>query len=231
MPGVRAPPTSAAAIWAPTTSPSGSATCTRQTEPRKLTASTRAVAPASGAKPHRLGADERDDRARRWRIRRGAARASRGLDGSAVGDAPEPVREADELGDEGGPGALVELGRGRDLLEPPGRHDADPIAERERLLLVVGHEQGRRADADLDAPDLLAQLAADLGVERRERFVEQEDLGLDRQRASQRDALLLAAGELVRVVAPVTCRGRRARAARPTRRRRSAASTPRSRSP
>ena len=41
---------------------------------------------------------------------------------------------------------LVELGRRRDLLQPAGRHHADPIAEGQCLLLVVGHEQGRRAD-------------------------------------------------------------------------------------
>jgi electron transfer flavoprotein alpha subunit len=51
--------------------------------------------------------------------------------------------------------------------------------------------------------DLVVQLAqpapqflAHLGVERAERLVEQQHLGLDRQRAGQRDALALAAGEL-----------------------------------
>ena len=38
-----------------------------------------------------------------------------------------------------------------------------------------------------------------LRVERRERLVEQQHRRLDRQRAGDRDALLLAAGELVRV--------------------------------
>ena len=40
---------------------------------------------------------------------------------------------------------------------------------------------------------------ADLGVERAERLVEQQHLRLDRERAGERHALALAAGELVRV--------------------------------
>ena len=44
-----------------------------------------------------------------------------------------------------------------------------------------------------------AQLLAHLGVERAERLVQQQHLRLDRQRAGQRDALALAAGELVRI--------------------------------
>ncbi len=49
----------------------------------------------------------------------------------------------------------------------------------------------------LDLADLLAQRHADLGVERRQRLVEQQQLGLGRQRPGERHALLLAAGELV----------------------------------
>ena len=48
-------------------------------------------------------------------------------------------------------------------------------------------------------PQPAAQLLAHLGVERAERLVQQQHLGFDRQRARQRDALPLAAGELVRV--------------------------------
>ncbi len=40
------------------------------------------------------------------------------------------------------------------------------------------------------------QFLAHLGVERAERLVEQQHLGLDRERARQRDALALAAGKL-----------------------------------
>ena len=44
-----------------------------------------------------------------------------------------------------------------------------------------------------------AQFLAHLGVERAERFVEQQHARLDRQRARQGDALALAAGQLRRI--------------------------------
>jgi hypothetical protein len=53
----------------------------------------------------------------------------------------------------------------------------------------------------LDPPDLVAELAADLGVQCGQWLVEQQHPGLDRQRPGQRDPLLLAAGDLVRVAA------------------------------
>ena len=83
----------------------------------------------------------------------------------------------------------------------PVAHDADPVGHGQRLLLVVGDEQGGGAEPLLQGADLLAQLQPDLGVERGQRLVEQQHVRLDRQRPGQRDALLLAAGQLVRVLA------------------------------
>ncbi len=77
------------------------------------------------------------------------------------------------------------------------RHHADPIGDAERFLLVVGHEQRRDAELGLDPADLVAQREADLGVERRQRLVEQEHLGLHGERPGEGDALLLAARQLV----------------------------------
>ena len=142
----------------------------------------------------------------------------------AVGRTRDPVGEADELGHEARLRSVVELRRSGDLLEAAGRHDADPIAHRQGLLLVVGDEEGRDPDHDLDPPDLLAELATDLGVEGRQRLVEQEHLRLDGQRPGERDSLLLAAGHLVRVATGLAGRGRRGRASR-----RLAASAPRCR--
>ncbi len=48
----------------------------------------------------------------------------------------------------------------------------------------------------LDGAQLGAHVLAQLEVERRQRLVEQHHLRLDRKRAGDRDALLLAAGEL-----------------------------------
>ncbi len=58
-----------------------------------------------------------------------------------------------------------------------------------------------RPDLGLDALELDLHLAAQLEVERAERLVEQQHLGVVDQRAGERDALLLAAGELGRLAA------------------------------
>ena len=82
----------------------------------------------------------------------------------------------------------------------PLPHDADPVRHGQGFLLVVGDEQGRGAEPLLQRADLLPQLQPDLGVQRGQRLVEQQYPGLDGQRPGQRDALLLAAGQLVRVL-------------------------------
>ena len=64
---------------------------------------------------------------------------------------------------------------------------------------VVGDED--EGDAEL-APELvekLDHLRLDRDVERGDRLVADDELGLERQRAGDGDALALAAGELVRV--------------------------------
>ena len=111
-----------------------------------------------------------------------------------------PAHHADELGHERGSRIGVELIRRGDLLEPALPHDADPVRHGQRLLLVVGDEQSGGAEPLLQGADLLAQLQPDLGVQGGQRLVEQQHPGLDGQRAGQGDALLLAAGELVRVL-------------------------------
>ena len=86
-----------------------------------------------------------------------------------------------------------------DLLDLAAVHDGDAVGDRERLLLVVGDVDRRDPELELDAADLLAQLDAHLRVERRERLVEQQHARLDRERPRERDALLHAARELVRI--------------------------------
>jgi hypothetical protein len=94
---------------------------------------------------------------------------------------------------------VVQLVRRVDLLELAVAHDPDPVGHRQGFFLVVGDEQGRGTEPLLDRADLLAQLQADLGVQRGQRLVQQQQPGLDGQRPGQRDPLLLAAGQLVRV--------------------------------
>ena len=92
----------------------------------------------------------------------------------------------------------VELVRAAALEQPALVHDADAVGERERLLLVVGDEDRGDAQLALDPAHGAPQLLADAGVERAERLVQQQHLRPVRQRARQRDALLLAARELRR---------------------------------
>ena len=80
-----------------------------------------------------------------------------------------------------------------DLHEAAGAGDADPIAERERLRVIVGDIDGRNLAQRFQGVELRAQLVADLGVEVADRLVEQERFRLRHQRAPQRRALLLPA--------------------------------------
>ena len=79
-----------------------------------------------------------------------------------------------------------------------GVHDGDPVGHRERFLLVVRHVQERDADLALDLFELDLHLPAELEVERTERLVEQQHRGPVHERARERDALALAARQLLR---------------------------------
>ena len=121
--------------------------------------------------------------------------------------AHEPVAEladgAEEARDEAVGGPVVELARAADLLDPRVVHHGDPVGDRHRLLLVVRDEQRRHLDLLVQPAQPLAQLRADLRVERAERLVEQQHARLDGERARQRHPLALAAGELVGVAVGV----------------------------
>ena len=75
----------------------------------------------------------------------------------------------------------------------------DPVGDVERLLLVVGDQDGGDVDLVVEAAQPRPQVRADLGVEGAERLVEQQHLRVDGERAGQRHPLALAAGELGRV--------------------------------
>ena len=77
------------------------------------------------------------------------------------------------------------------------------VGERERLVLVVGHEDRGGHGLGEHMRDIAAKLFPERRVERAERLVEQHQRRADRERAGERDALLLAAGELVRVAVGV----------------------------
>ena len=107
-------------------------------------------------------------------------------------------RGADEGGDEGVGRAVVELERRADLLDIAVAHDDDAVGHRHRLDLVVRDVDRRGAEALVQRADLGAHRHAELGVEVRERLVEEEDRRVAHDGAAHRDALALAAGELAR---------------------------------
>ncbi len=77
-------------------------------------------------------------------------------------------------------------------------HDGQAIGHRERLFLVVGDVQERDSDLLLECAQFDLEGAAQLGIERTQRLVEQQDGRTKDERPGERDALLLAARELVR---------------------------------
>ena len=77
-------------------------------------------------------------------------------------------------------------------------HHGDAVGQDQRLFLVVGDEDRGQAELALQATDLELHGLAQLAVERTERLVEQQQPRVEDDGTGQRDALLLAAGELAR---------------------------------
>ena len=102
-------------------------------------------------------------------------------------------------------------------MRPSVEHE-DPVGEHDRLVDVVGDEQDRRAVARAQVAQQGVHPDAGERVERAERLVEQQQLGVADQRPGQRDALLLAAGQLARPGRSRPARPTSASAARPRRR-------------
>src|SRR5262249_25299411 len=109
----------------------------------------------------------------------------------------------EKAGNEGSGGMEVDVrrvavGRRADLHDFPIRHYRDPVRHHHRLILVMGHQEYRDADAALNFLDLDLQLLAQLAVERTQGFIEKQGVGLEHQSPSKGNALLLPAGEFVR---------------------------------
>src|SRR5262249_1713819 len=113
--------------------------------------------------------------------------------------ARDDVGRPDELVDEKRLRPVVDFsGRGH-LLDRSARHHRDAVRHGQRLLLVVGDEDGGDAVRALQALDLDLHVEAQILVERAERLVEQQHLRIGGKAARERGALLLAAGELARL--------------------------------
>ena len=87
--------------------------------------------------------------------------------------------------------------RSADLLNLARRHHGDAVGHGQRLFLVVGDEHERDAGFFLELLELHPHGLAQLEIERRQRFVEQEDLRARRHGAAERHALLLSPGKLM----------------------------------
>ena len=126
----------------------------------------------------------------------------------------------------GSAGRSEQFGRRAILAQMSPVHHRDAVAEPEGFLHVMGDHHDGRAEAALDRQQIVLRLGADDRVERAERFVHQQHVRFGGERARDADALLLAAGELMRNA------GRRSRGVeieeRPSARRRVWRSAPRS---
>ena len=79
-------------------------------------------------------------------------------------------------------------------------HD-DAVTHGQRLGFAAGHMQKSYAELFADAAQFIAHAAAQIGVERAQRFVEQHEARRHHQRAGERHALLLATGNLMHTAA------------------------------
>ena len=113
----------------------------------------------------------------------------------------DQVGLAEEVGHEGGLRVVVELGGGAHLLDHARVHHRDGVGHGHGLFLVVRHVHEGQPDLGLDALDLDLHGTSELQVESAERLVEQQHLGTVDQGPGEGDALLLAAGELGRLLA------------------------------
>ena len=128
---------------------------------------------------------------------------------SDVTDRPHQGARGEHLGDRRilreGPHIVVgglgqDLERRPDLGEGPVAHDGDPVGQPQCLGEVVGDEHDGALQLDLQRHQLVLHVAPDERVERRERLVEEQHLGLHGQGTCQPDPLLHAAAELLGVV-------------------------------
>ena len=87
-----------------------------------------------------------------------------------------------------------------ELFDDAVLHDRDAVGQAQGFVEVVGYEQDGLAEDILQAQKFVLHLLADQRVERGKGFVEKPDVGFDRKRAGDADALLLAARKLSREI-------------------------------
>jgi hypothetical protein len=95
---------------------------------------------------------------------------------------------------------MRQVDRDQGLDSPARRHHDDAASDEDRLLDVVRHEQHCLFPGFPDAEQQLLHERARLVIERAERLVQEQDLGLVRERARDGRPLLHSAREHPRVV-------------------------------
>ncbi|KAG1254300.1 hypothetical protein G6F65_017099 [Rhizopus arrhizus] len=103
-------------------------------------------------------------------------------------------RAAKEAGHEQIGRAVVQRHRRVDLLDDAVLQHHDALAQGHRFDLVMGHVDHGGAQLAVQLRDLGPHTVAQLGIQVRQRLVEQEHRRLAHQRAAQRNTLALAAG-------------------------------------
>ena len=102
---------------------------------------------------------------------------------------------AEELTDEAATRAFVNGARRVDLTQATLMDHGDAVGHGQRLALVVRDADCGHAETFVQGAEFDLHMVAQLLVERRERFVHQQDAGLKDDRAGKGDALALPARE------------------------------------
>src|SRR5258708_138558 len=108
------------------------------------------------------------------------------------GGAVENIGGADEIGDETVGRVLVDVAGIADLLDAPVVEYGEPVAQGQRLVLVVGDDDERDADLALDFFQLYLHLLTQLEIQRAERLALPQHPRPSQQCPRQRGALPLA---------------------------------------
>ena len=120
------------------------------------------------------------------------------VDLGAVGLALVQV-QADKFGDVVSSGLAGDLRRGALLDDAPAFHDDELVGEHERFDRIVGDQQGRPGEVGQVRFEFGLDVEASSGVQRGQRFIQQQQRWLPGQRAGQCHPLRLPAGQLGRL--------------------------------
>ena len=112
---------------------------------------------------------------------------------------PDPHRLADKGGDKRRLRVFVDFQRSSGLFHPARVGYDDLVGNLHRLVLVVGHENAGNADLMNHLLQPAAQLLPDLGVDRGEGLIQEQEPRFRRQSSGKGNPLSLPSGQLVRI--------------------------------